>query len=235
MIASMAVVLALGSGTAMAAEVGNDIGDPNSGYVLGEVGKEFGLYADLDGDGIPDMLKELNPDNTDEDWEIYKMLENPQANGLVEVGNVTYEEDGVLFEQKIYAPRVDPVMPPIGQSRFYGYTRVYKNINDKKSLLWKTYLSADIAWDVLKKDVSVVDNSISAWNQRIGDSDFVIKCDAKNPTSKYIQHNFKKAIEVDYEIILYFKEGNPKTYTTKIAVNYQGEEIIGGIANDDVN
>lgn len=36
---------------------------------------ELDLSADLDGDGVPDALEAINPDKTDEDWELWKELE----------------------------------------------------------------------------------------------------------------------------------------------------------------
>lgn len=63
--------------------------DTNSQDLFNELmagSSNIDLTIDEDNDGIPDELKRLNPDITDEQWEIYKKLAHPEENGLTSTG-----------------------------------------------------------------------------------------------------------------------------------------------------
>lgn len=65
--------------------------------------KELDLTTDLDGDGIPDALKEANPEITDEQWELYKKMEHPEEYGLIPDGtSVSY--DGRIVTHYYHEP-----------------------------------------------------------------------------------------------------------------------------------
>lgn len=174
-----------------------------------------------------ERLKSLNPDRTEEEWELVSLLENPEANGLVKVGEVSVTEDGLTFEQTIYTYEAMPVFEAIGKRRFYSSSSIFEDGDPDKKLLWKMYLSADISWNNIERTAIVDKNSINPLDLKHVDDEYPQKINAKADSDDSIQYNHNKCAHVYYDLYLYFDGLDVRCYRTEIKVTSYGEQVVG--------
>lgn len=220
MVLSAIAAGALCAGSAMAAEL------PDEDLYGAE-----SVSSATDGIGASDWeqelerLKSLNPDKTDEQWELISMIENPEANGLVKVGETSVTEDGLTFEQTIYTYEAMPTFEAIGQGRFYAFSKIFEDGDPDKQLLWKTYLNADISWNNIEHTATV--DRVQGDDIKHCQSEFPEKVGGYSYFENNKNYNFNICAHAYYNLVLHYGGGVQKTYTTEMKVTSFGEQVVG--------
>lgn len=197
---------------------------PNGNGMYGESAQ----YVDNTGGDEEAWLKILNPHITDEQWEEYKMLEDPGAYGLVLIDETETIEDGFRIVDRVYTDAVMPLFEYEGQSTFRTSKLVYDE-NDSSRLLLKAFLHADFAWNNVlpNKFARVVDGSIGAFYIKEVEDEYPIVIADYSDSDDDITYNFNRCARAYYDVVLKLGKQQTKTYTAEIIVTSYGEKVKG--------
>ena len=209
----------IGSNTAMAAEAENIMGAAAESPV-----------------GIEDemaRLRRLNPDITDEEWEKFEKINNPEANGLIKVDEVERMENGHYIIESYYTDAVSPCNE--GVKEYWASCRLFVN-GPNSTHMATMYLTATFDYDnfLLSKHINVVPGSIEGHWIKLIDGEYpsvVIDENGKPKEKTWIkpqhQHDFIYYAEAHYTITLKLglKLENEYDYDLMIEVSENGEQV----------
>lgn len=208
---SAVMAAALVSGSAMATEV------PDADGTYSEV--------TIDANDEMEQLKRLNPQLTDEQWETYEKLKDPEANGLILVSETERMEDGKLIVDSYYTDAIDPLV--VGQKKYSAYSRIFSDGTRDGELLLITYMNATFDYSGLTRSVHVVPGSVTGFyvEEPICKEYFEILKDEASDEETLGIRDFKQTSEVKYVVHVWISFNNYKTYETRIKVNEDGEQL----------
>lgn len=175
-------------------------------------------------------LKRINPQVTDEQWELSKRLEDPETYGLVLVSETERIEDGHLIVDSVYTDAAVPAFEVEGQKRFSGKSTVFKNDNRNDGEIMRIYAYATFEWKNYppeEKFARVVSGSVNGYCIRKGEGrDLEIVVEYPDSDDD-ITYNFNRCAKASYNCVLKLAPQKTKTYSAEIIVTSYGEQVKG--------
>lgn len=199
---------------------------PNGNGMYGESAQ----YAGNAGEDEEAWLKMLNPQVTDEQWELYESFENPEAAGWVIVNETERMENGHLIVDKIYTEAAVPAFEVEGEKSFGASSEVFLNGDRNSKLLMRMFVRATFSWKNMpatERFARVDENSINGFYiKQVDDQELKVLADYPDYRVDFI-YNFQTCAKATYYVVTKDASENIKTYNVEVAVNSMGEQVIG--------
>lgn len=169
-------------------------------------------------------LKRLNPQLTEEQWEMVEKYEDPEENGLILVGETLRTEDGQLIIDSYYTDAINPLVN--GQKEYSAATRIFSDGTTDGVLLVTIYMGAKFEYNSDRNEVIVVDKSTNGFALKQVDTDYPHVLDTVAGKPYYENNYYPKRGNAYCTTSVVWGYGQPsKPYNTTITVNARGEQI----------